>query len=192
MDASSVGLPKRQRVHPMLAKIIIYNNSLVDWLSAIGVAFIISAAALFARRVSRQKHSILAGSTITAWDDLLAEPVGRLNGFFFLTAAGHLGSIRLSLPHPPRRASVMPWLSLCIVKSPRRALNSPPRPRPCLLNGNRELSTVSRGEESVGRGGGIRLAGVVRSLPSIEMTESGRGDRERSGYPAARPRNNFT
>lgn len=84
----------------MLPNIIIYNNSLADWLLAIGIAFIIFAAALFARRVSRQKLSVLASKTINAWDDLLVALVGRLNGFFFLAVAGYLGSIKLSLPNP--------------------------------------------------------------------------------------------
>jgi small-conductance mechanosensitive channel len=84
----------------MLPNIIIYNNSLADWLLAIGIAFIIFAAALFARRVSRQKLSVLTSKTINAWDDLLVELVGRLNGFFFLAVAWYLGSIKLSLPNP--------------------------------------------------------------------------------------------
>jgi small-conductance mechanosensitive channel len=84
----------------MLPNIIIYNNSLADWLLAIGIAVIFFAAALFARRVSRQKLSVLASKTINAWDDLLVELVGRLNGFFFLAVAGYLGSIKLSLPNP--------------------------------------------------------------------------------------------
>ncbi|MBB5348678.1 mechanosensitive ion channel family protein [Desulfoprunum benzoelyticum] len=84
----------------MLSKTIFLHNSLADWLSAVGIALIIFAAALLARRVSRQKLAILADKTVTAWDDLLVELVGRLYGFFFLAVAGYLGSMKLFIPEP--------------------------------------------------------------------------------------------
>ena len=82
----------------MFPKIVIYHNPLEAWLLATGVAVIFFLIAVVAKRVVHKKLSAFAANTVTIWDDLLAELIGRLNILFLLIIAVYIGSFRVSFP----------------------------------------------------------------------------------------------
>jgi len=82
----------------MLPEIIIYHNRLEEWLIGIGIAVLIFLSVLAAKRVIHKKLSAFAANTVTIWDDLLAELIGRLNIVFILGLAVFFGSLRVALP----------------------------------------------------------------------------------------------
>ncbi|KJR96849.1 MAG: hypothetical protein VR65_26700 [Desulfobulbaceae bacterium BRH_c16a] len=84
----------------MLPEIIIYNNSLDDWLLAIGIAALFFAAALMARKIGYKKLSVSADKSVTGWGQLPVELICRLHGFFFLAGAAYVGSLKIALPDP--------------------------------------------------------------------------------------------
>ena len=86
----------------MFPKIIIYNNPLENWLIAVAITAAVFFAAQIVRRVIHKKLSAFAAKTVTIWDDLVAELIGRLNLLFFFVLACYLGAIDLSLPKPVR------------------------------------------------------------------------------------------
>lgn len=82
----------------MFPELIIYNNPLEDWLIGIGVAVLFFFIALAVKRIVHKKLASFAATTVTIWDDLLAELIGHLNKVFFLALAVYFGSIKISLP----------------------------------------------------------------------------------------------
>lgn len=76
----------------------IYHNSVQDWLIGIGIAISFFVIVLLAKRIIYKKLVGLAAKTITIWDDLVAELIGRLHPLFFLALAIPVGSTRISLP----------------------------------------------------------------------------------------------
>ena len=82
----------------MFPKIVIYHNPLEVWLMAVGIAVLLFLAMVVAKRVVHKKLSAFASSTITIWDDLVAELIGRLNPLFLLVLAVYTGSLKLALP----------------------------------------------------------------------------------------------
>ena len=86
----------------MFKEIIIYHNPLKDWLIAVAVTAVAFVAAQLARRLIHKKLSAFAARTVTIWDDLVAELIGRLHPLFFFVLACYLGSIDLALVEPVR------------------------------------------------------------------------------------------
>lgn len=82
----------------MLPEIIIYHNPLEDWLMGIGIAVLFFLSVLAAKRIFHRKLTAFAAKTITIWDDLLAELIGRLNVVFLLGLALFFGSLKVALP----------------------------------------------------------------------------------------------
>jgi small-conductance mechanosensitive channel len=82
----------------MFPKLVIYHNSLEDWLIGIGIATLFFICALTAKRIVHKKLAAFAANTVTIWDDLLAELISRLNPAFFFAIAVYTGSVRVSLP----------------------------------------------------------------------------------------------
>ena len=81
----------------------VYHNTLQDWSLAVGLTVIVFTAALLTRRIGYRKLSALAAGTVTVWDNLLVELIGRLHSFFFLAASVYVGSLKLALPDPARK-----------------------------------------------------------------------------------------
>lgn len=77
---------------------VIYHNPVQDWLVGIGVAMIFFLFVLLAKRIIYKKFAAFTAKTITTWDDLVAELIGRLHPLFFLALAVSLGSTRIFLP----------------------------------------------------------------------------------------------
>ena len=86
----------------MFPKIVIYHNPLEAWLLAVGIAVIFFLIVVVAKRVVHKKLSAFAANTVTIWDDLLAELIGRLNILFVLIIAVYIGSFRVSVPESVR------------------------------------------------------------------------------------------
>lgn len=82
----------------MILKYFIYHNPVQDWLVCIGVTMIFFLFVLLAKRIIYKKLVAFTAKTITTWDDLVAELVGRLHPLFFFVLAVSLGSARISLP----------------------------------------------------------------------------------------------
>lgn len=82
----------------MILNYIIYHSPVQDWLVGIGVAMIFFLFVLLAKRIIYKRLVALTAKTITTWDDLVAELIGRLHPLFFLVLAVSLGSARISLP----------------------------------------------------------------------------------------------
>ncbi len=77
---------------------VIYHNPVQDWLVGIGIAMIFFLFALLAKRIIYKKIVAFTARTITTWDDLVAELIGRFHPLFFLMLALSFGSVRISLP----------------------------------------------------------------------------------------------
>jgi small-conductance mechanosensitive channel len=82
----------------MSPEIIIYHNRLEDWLMGIGIAVLFFLSVMATKRIFHRKLEAFAAKTITIWDDLLAELIGRLNALFFLVLALYFGSLKVTLP----------------------------------------------------------------------------------------------
>ncbi len=82
----------------MLSDFIIYQNPLKDWLIGVGVAAVFLSCALAAKRIIHKKLAAFAADTVTIWDDLLADLIGRLHPVFFFALALYAGSAKISLP----------------------------------------------------------------------------------------------
>ncbi len=82
----------------MILNYVIYDNPVQDWLVGIGVAMIFFLVVLLAKLIIYKKFAAFTAKTITTWDDLVAELIGRLHPLFFLALAVSLGSARIFLP----------------------------------------------------------------------------------------------
>jgi hypothetical protein len=82
----------------MILNYVIYHNPVQDWLISIGITVIFFLFVLLAKRIIYKKLVAFTAKTITTWDDLVAELIGRLHPLFFLVLAVPFGSARISLP----------------------------------------------------------------------------------------------
>lgn len=82
----------------MFPEFVIYQNPLKDWLIAIGIAVLFYLSVQVAKRIIYKKLSVFAATTLTIWDDLLAELIDRLNMVFFFLLAIYIGSLKIKLP----------------------------------------------------------------------------------------------
>jgi small-conductance mechanosensitive channel len=76
----------------------IYHNTVKDWLLGVAITFIIYFLTKIIKRVLQKKLNSFAAETITVWDDLAAELVGRIHTLFFLVLSVYMGSLKLALP----------------------------------------------------------------------------------------------
>ena len=76
----------------------IYHNSVKDWLIAVAITFIVYFLTKITKHVLQKKLNSFAAETITAWDDLAAELIGRINIVFFLILSVYVGSLKIQLP----------------------------------------------------------------------------------------------
>jgi small-conductance mechanosensitive channel len=76
----------------------IYHNTVRDWLLAVAITFIIYFLTRTTKHVLQKKLNSFAAETITAWDDLAAELIGRINIVFLLFLSIYLGSLKITLP----------------------------------------------------------------------------------------------
>ena len=84
----------------MLAEFVIYHNPLKEWLIGIGTALLFFVLAITAKRIIHKNLSAFAATTVTIWDDLLSELVGRLHTIFLFALAVYIGSLKITLPEP--------------------------------------------------------------------------------------------
>ncbi|BBO90616.1 mechanosensitive ion channel family protein [Desulfosarcina ovata] len=82
----------------MFSKIVIYQNSLPEWLIGIGIAVLVFLAVVAAKRIIHKKLAAFAARTDTVWDDLLAELIDRVNVIFIFILAVYSGSLKIALP----------------------------------------------------------------------------------------------
>ena len=76
----------------------IYHNTVKDWLLAVAITFIIYFLTRTTKYILQKKLNSFAADTITAWDDLAAELIGRINIVFFLILSVYIGSLKTQLP----------------------------------------------------------------------------------------------
>lgn len=76
----------------------IYHNTVKDWLLAVAITFIIYFLTRTTKYILQKKLNSFAADTITAWDDLAAELIGRINIVFFLILSVYMGSLKTQLP----------------------------------------------------------------------------------------------
>ena len=76
----------------------IYHNTVKDWLLAVAITFIIYFLTRTTKYILQKKLNSFAADTITAWDDLAAELIGRINIVFFLILSVYMGSLKIQLP----------------------------------------------------------------------------------------------
>jgi small-conductance mechanosensitive channel len=69
-----------------------------EWLSAVAIAFVVYFLARITKHILQKKLSSFAAETITQWDDLAAELIGRIHVVFFLFLSVYIGSLKISLP----------------------------------------------------------------------------------------------
>lgn len=82
----------------MFQKIIIYQNSIQDWLIAAGIAMLFYVTVYLAKPIIHRKLESFAEKTVTGWDNLLAGFIERLNPIFILVLAVYFGSLKIVLP----------------------------------------------------------------------------------------------
>lgn len=82
----------------MIWNYVVYDNPVQDWVLGIGVTVIFFLVVLLTKRIINRKLAAFAAKTITVWDDLLTELIGRVHPLFLFVLAIFLGTIRLSLP----------------------------------------------------------------------------------------------
>ncbi|MGA6925928.1 MAG: hypothetical protein WBY88_09610, partial [Desulfosarcina sp.] len=82
----------------MFPEIVIYQNPLKDWLIATGIAVLFYLSVQVAKRIIYKKLSLFAATTLTIWDDLLAELIDRMNMVFFFLLAIYIGSLNIKIP----------------------------------------------------------------------------------------------
>ncbi len=76
----------------------IYHNTVKDWLLAVAITFIVYFLTRTTKYILQKKLNSFAADTITAWDDLAAELIGRINIVFFLILSVYMGSLKTQLP----------------------------------------------------------------------------------------------
>ena len=72
----------------------IYHNTVKDWLLAFAITFIVYFLTRTTKYILQKKLNSFAADTITAWDDLAAELIGRINIVFFLILSVYIGSLK--------------------------------------------------------------------------------------------------
>jgi hypothetical protein len=82
----------------MFLEKILYHNTLKDWLIAVAITSIIYFLTRTTKHIIQKKLNSFAAETITAWDDLAAELIGRINIVFLLFLSIYIGSLKITLP----------------------------------------------------------------------------------------------
>ena len=81
----------------MFLEKIIYHNTVKDWLLAIAISFIVYFLTSLTKHVLKKKLNSFAAGTISLWDDLAAELVGRFHVVFILFLSVFIGSLKIAL-----------------------------------------------------------------------------------------------
>ncbi|MEJ2658822.1 MAG: mechanosensitive ion channel [Desulfobacterales bacterium] len=76
----------------------IYHNTVKGWLLALGIAFIVYFLARITKHIFQKKMSSLAAESITEWENLAADLIGRINVLFLLFLSVYIGSLKITLP----------------------------------------------------------------------------------------------
>ena len=76
----------------------IYHNTVKDWFLAVAITFMVYFFISITKHILQKKLNSFAGETITAWDDLAAELIGRINVVFLLILSVYMGSLKIALP----------------------------------------------------------------------------------------------
>jgi len=76
----------------------IFHNTVKDWIFAVAVMAVIYFLTSITKHVLQKKLSAFAAKTITVWDDLASELVGKINTVFFLFLSIYIASLKLTFP----------------------------------------------------------------------------------------------
>jgi len=76
----------------------IYHNTVKGWLLAVAITLIVYFLTRTTKYILQKKLNSFAADTITAWDDLAAELIGRINIIFLLFLSVYMGSLKIALP----------------------------------------------------------------------------------------------
>lgn len=77
---------------------IFYNNTVQEWILSILSIIIIFIAMVILKKLLYRQINAIAQKTITEWDDLVAELIGRTKWLFLFVIAVYVGSLAISLP----------------------------------------------------------------------------------------------
>lgn len=87
-------------LYRLLFETPLYDNSLVDWASAVFVASVTTVALRALGQLVRRKLRLFAPRTETLLDDLVLDILRRTHRFFYLAVGVWLGDMLLTLPAP--------------------------------------------------------------------------------------------
>lgn len=83
---------------------ILWNNTVREWLIAVGVGVAAYVAVRVILRVIRGRLAALARRTSTDWDDMVIQALGKTRRIFVLAVAVYAGGTALTLPPPVQTA----------------------------------------------------------------------------------------
>ncbi len=76
----------------------VYGNTLQVWIIGLGTAVLTLAVLRLATRLAHKRLAALAVKTVTDWDDLIAEILGKTKPLFLIVLAMFVASLQLVLP----------------------------------------------------------------------------------------------
>jgi len=82
----------------MISDLILYHNSIYNWLIAFGTAGGIFLVMRLGRSIAQRRLGQLAKKTVTDWDDLIVVLIERIHSLFLLALSVYAGSLILKLP----------------------------------------------------------------------------------------------
>ena len=94
----------------------IYHNTVKDWLLAVAITFIVYFLTRTTKYILQKKLNSFAADTITAWDDLAAELIGRINIVFFLILSVYMGSLKIQLPETTSNILIKSFIIVSLVQ----------------------------------------------------------------------------
>ncbi len=78
--------------------LVIYKNSLEEWIIALATAFLIFLVTRILKQILYRKLSKTASTTVTIWDDMSVELIARIRTSVLLLVAVYFGALKLELP----------------------------------------------------------------------------------------------
>jgi small-conductance mechanosensitive channel len=94
----------------------IYHNTVKEWLLAIAITVIVFFLTSIIKHILRKKLNSFAASTVSLWDDLIAELAGRFHGIFFLILSVYVGSLKITLPETAQKILTITFVIISLIQ----------------------------------------------------------------------------
>jgi len=94
----------------------IFHNTIKDWLLAFAVTIIVYFLVRLTKLVLKKKLDSFAAGTITIWDDLVAELVGRVHTVFLLFFSIYIGFLKIALPESTSNILIKIFIVVTLVQ----------------------------------------------------------------------------